>query len=287
MRDSENQKGFRPTDDKGASGSVREVPYDEKEFFQSFYSANVQGAPKDHMTIGWITDPEARFHYNSVENSIIRGVLRRSPPPPNALVGAWRVASQRRAPRLLDVGSGTGHWIDFMRDVFYAKQCIGVELAGQMAAFLREKYAGNPDVTILERNVCDDDFGPTTLGGPVDYVTAIGVMFHIVDDIRWRQALRNLAGCLNIGGLMFVGDEAGAQTRNKEFHHSDSFRTWREFKQAAASKDEVRVSKRVRSIADWGAAAMDAGLRVVDVVRSDREPVITTPENDVIVLEKV
>jgi hypothetical protein len=42
----------------------------------------------------------------------------------------------------------------------------------------------------------------------------------------------------------------------------------------------------VRSLADWVRVASDAGLEVVDVVRSDRDPALTTPENDVLVLEK-
>lgn len=286
MRDSKKQKEFKPTDRGQAQPDVREVPYDGRQFFESFYSANIEGTPEDRMTIGWITDAEAKFHYNAVENSIIRAILRRNPPPANALVQAWRMAMKRKEPRLLDVGSGTGHWIDFMRDTFYARRCFGVEITARMAAHLREKYAAREEVTILERDVSEPDFGPELLGGAVDYVTAIGVMFHIVDDERWAQAVRNLSRCLKVGGLLLVGEDAGDETRNKEFHHTDSFSTWREFKSTPATEGEVRVSKRVRALSEWGAVAESAGLRLLDVVRSDREACITTPENDLLVLEK-
>ena len=68
--------------------------------------------------------------------------------------------------------------------------------------------------------------------------------------------------------------------------HSDEFSTWREFNQAKGNDGEVLVRKRVRGLADWSSAAQEAGLRLLDVIRGDRDPVITTPENDVVVLEK-
>lgn len=42
----------------------------------------------------------------------------------------------------------------------------------------------------------------------------------------------------------------------------------------------------VRSLAHWVRVASDAGLDVVDLVRSDRDPPPTTPENEVLVLEQ-
>jgi SAM-dependent methyltransferase len=285
MRDSDRQKGFRPTD-AGTDGQAREVPFDGRTFFESFYAANVDGEPEDHMTIGWITEAEAAFHYNVVENGIIRALLRRSPPPANAMVPAWRAAMRRSGRSLLDVGSGTGHWVDFMRRTFYVKRCAAVELTERMSSFLQQKYADTPEVTVLRADIADPGFGPDRLGGPVDFVTAIGVMFHIVDDERWSAAVQNLGRCLLPGGVLLVGEEAAARTANKEFHHTDAFGSWKEFRRAAPTEGEIRVNKRVRSIADWSRAAEAAGLRLIDVVRSDRDPVITTPENDLLVFEK-
>ena len=58
---------------------VRHVPYDERTYFESHYRATAREGPlSDRHTIGHISEPEARFHYNAVENSIIRAVLRRS-----------------------------------------------------------------------------------------------------------------------------------------------------------------------------------------------------------------
>jgi hypothetical protein len=69
-----------------------------------------------------------------------------------------------------------------------------------------------------------------------------------------------------------------------QFHGSDEFGSWREFRKADTTDERVRVNKRVRSLATWQTAAESAGLRIADLVRSDREAAITTPENDILVL---
>lgn len=257
---------------------------DERAFFTSFYKANVRGQINDRTTIGGVTDAETRFHYNCVENSIIRAVARREGPV--SMVEAHRAAMLRERRRHVDIGSGAGHWIDFFREVLLASDLIAVEITEQVSAHLREKYAGDARVRVLCRDVVDEAFVQDILAdGPVDSVSAIGVMFHIVDDARWGTALRHLAAVLKPGGLLFVGGEFGATTRDVQFHGADEFSTWSEFARARAQGTH-RVSKRVRSLADWGRAASDAGFDVADLVRSDRDPTLTTPENDVLVLEK-
>ena len=139
---------------------------------------------------------------------------------------------------------------------------------------------------VLCRDVVDEAFVHDILAaGPADSISAIGVMFHIVDDARWGTALRHLAAVLKPGGLLFVGGEFGAATRDVQFHGADEFSSWSEAGRARAQGTR-RVNKRVRSLRDWVRAASDAGLDVVDLVRSDRDPALTTPENDVLVLEK-
>lgn len=258
---------------------------DGRAFFESFYRSNIRGAPEDRMTIGSITELEARYHYNCMENAIIASLVRREPPPQGALVEAWRLMRKRQGIRLLDVGSGTGHWVDFFREVLLVSEVAAVEITGKMAAFLVAKYAGQ-EVTVLQEDIASTGFGPELIGGPVDHVSAIGVMFHIVEDDRWRDALVNLARCLKPGGLLFAGGDFGPRTRDVQFHRSDEFASWREFNLAKGEPGVLRVNKRVRSLSDWTEAARTAGLRVVELVRTPREASITTPENDLLVLER-
>src|SRR5262245_64114779 len=108
---------------------------DERTFFTSFYKANVRGRADDRSTIGGVTDAESRFHYNCVENSIIRAVARREGPV--GLIEAYRMARLRERRRHLDIGSGAGHWIDFFREVLLVSDLIAVEITEQMASHLR------------------------------------------------------------------------------------------------------------------------------------------------------
>lgn len=269
----------------------REVAHDERTFFESYYRATLRGAEvaEDRHTIGGVGELESRFHYNAVENAILRAMAHRMPPVRGMGVELDRLVQQRAERRHLDVGSGAGHWLTFFRDVLHAQVSVGVEIVPQVAALLRARFEGVTGLSVLEADVADPDFGPTLLGGPVDLLSAIGVLFHIVDDARWSQAVANLAGCLKPGGLFFVGGDFGAETRNVQFHPTDRFASWRESQKAeaaAAEAGEVRVNKRVRDLATWVRVAGENGLEVVDLVRAERDWAISTPENDVLLLRR-
>lgn len=258
-----------------------ETAYDARTYWTSYYKAQLRGQAGDWITVGAGTEVESRFHYNATENSIIRALLRREPVG-GMTAAVWRFVQERRGRRLLDIGSGTGHWIDFFRQAFRVAEVVGIELAPQMADRLREKYAGDAAVTIHALDISDARFA--LAGERFDLISAIGVMFHIIDDDRWRQAIANLAGTLEPGGVLIVGGDFGIDTRNVQFHGSDHFESWNE--QSASSVDKSRVNKRVRSLADWHQAAADHGLAIADLVRSDREHGIATPENDILVLSR-
>jgi hypothetical protein len=81
---------------------------------------------------------------------------------------------------------------------------------------------------------------------------------------------------------MIVGGDFGSETRNVQFHASDHFESWDE--QPTSAEDKSKVNKRVRSLAEWHGVAVQHGLAIADLVRSDREPGIATPENDILVL---
>jgi SAM-dependent methyltransferase len=241
---------------------------DHQLFWRSYYSATVDGEPDDWMTIGPVCEPESRFHYCAVELAIIEALTKRFPIPKMRKV--WKFAQSRAAWRVLD----TGHWINFFRQVYLANHVTGIEITDQMVAFLRERF---PDCDIR----CSDISEPLHIE-PVDVVSAIGVMFHIVDDRRWHSAIGNLSRVLKPDGVMLIGGDFGAETANVQFHKSDSFSSWQEHESLPG--DARIVNKRVRSLADWHRAASDHGLAIVDLVRSHSHPSISTPENDLLVL---
>jgi SAM-dependent methyltransferase len=243
----------------------RQVPYDGKEYFESVYKASLANEFSDGITLRGRYDPlHARYHYNLMENLIIE---------------YFAEAGFKQGPRTLDLGSGAGHWIDFLLEVFRARRAVGVEISPSAVAALRRKYEGDERVTIVEGDASEDRFG---LGESFDLISAIGVMFHIVDDARWERAVANLAGHLEPDGVMVVGGQFGRVTDNVQFHDTDQFDNWDE---ARTARGEVAlVDKRIRSLRLWKNCADRAGLRVLAVKRADPQKGIETPENNVMVL---
>ena len=133
----------------------------------------------------------AMYHYASVELLVLRELCRAG-------------VDLERA-RVLDVGSGAGHWIDFYRRAG-AGRCVGVELSERCADHLRGKYAGDDAVEIHHGHFQEvlEDLKPG-----FDLINAIGVMFHVVDDADWERGLQRIADGLNEGGWLVVGGHFG------------------------------------------------------------------------------
>lgn len=239
--------------------------YQPKQFFESWHRAS--GDLSDSETISSRSSAlDTRYHYNAVENT---------------LLAYFAESGRRSVGRVLDVGSGAGHWIDFYREILAAESLVGVEISDVAVASLTAKYADQPAVEIVEADVSAEDPG---LQGPFDVINAIGVMFHIVDDELWRRAVRNLGGLLAPGGVLVVGGQFGHTTQDVQFHATDSFGSWDEFR---ASRSEVKlVNKRIRSLRDWRRCAEAAGLRVEGVRRTRVAAAVSTPENNVLVLTR-
>jgi SAM-dependent methyltransferase len=100
--------------------------------------------------------------------------------------------------RVLDVGSGTGFYVDYFLQ--QGASVVGLDIAPASVAYLEQHYpAGNfyvSDISASEQ--------PMT--GSFDLAALISVLYHIVDDARFEQALRNVAQCLNPGGYLVLTD---------------------------------------------------------------------------------
>lgn len=102
--------------------------------------------------------------------------------------------------RVLDVGSGTGFYIERWRELG-AKSITGSDVT-EVA------------VSRLERRYPDHEFLRLDLGAPLDQgrargfdvVSAMDVLFHLTDDEPYRRAFRNLYAMLEPGGLLVFSD---------------------------------------------------------------------------------
>jgi SAM-dependent methyltransferase len=179
----------------------KRVRYKAVDFADSYYRSAAGDGYTDRITISPDVDPlHSEYHYNATENSIIRAMVRFPAP---------------RSPAVLDIGSGAGHWIDFWRGTCGASAVCGLELSNECSSALVAKYAQTPEVSIIRGDIADKNL---RLGLKFDVINAIGVIFHIVDDVLWHQALENMRQLLSDSGVIVIGGYFGFITADTQFH---------------------------------------------------------------------
>lgn len=141
--------------------------------------------------------------------------------------------------RVLDIGAGTGIWVQFWRDAG-TRDIVGLDLTDAAVAGLQQHF---PDATFVQGDVGSESL-PVT--GPFDVVSAMSVLLHITDNERWQQAWTNIAHVLEPGGYVVLIEPLVAH---------QWFGT--PFDEAANSK--------ARPLAEYEAACRVAGLELVDV----------------------
>ncbi len=100
---------------------------------------------------------------------------------------------------VLEVGCGTG---------FYTQECqrqkvasyVGVDITAVSVQNLARWY---PEFRFLQADIADEVF---PLREQFDLVLAADVLFHIVDDNRFQQAIANLCCCLKPRGILILSD---------------------------------------------------------------------------------
>lgn len=226
------------------------IPYDPEKMFAKQYSRTLEEEGiGDGLTLGFAIDPlYARYHYAGVEMTIIEHLIYRGYP---------------QKPAVLDIGCATGHWIDFYLSTFGAREVVGIDIADPIVAAARERFSEHPNVDIRVDDVSRPDFD---LGRRFEIVNAIGVMFHIVEDDKWQQAISNLARHLTPGGVMLVGGMFGLITQDVQRFPAEDGR-------------RAIVQKRIRSRARWRQAAKTAGCRLVRVRRTRRGNIVSRETN--------
>ncbi|MBI2663804.1 methyltransferase domain-containing protein [Candidatus Woesearchaeota archaeon] len=239
-----------------------QVSTDYQRFWQKYYADLPSPSDKDTIKPG--EEPQsAAYHYTAVKLSILQSLNLNPDLYP-------------KRPSVLDIGTGTGHWIDFyLGEVFNASRVTGVEIAPSAAEFLREKYSSRSDVTIMEADISKPGF---SLEDKVGIVNAIGVMFHIVPDEGWKRAIANIANALDYNGVILVGGQfrripppLGGLVQFEKI--------------PPGMNDEVKyvATKRLRSLGYWKKILGEHGLEVVDMIKTKAHPLISTPENNILV----
>lgn len=109
--------------------------------------------------------------------------------------------------RVLDVGSGTGFYLNAWRELG-ARDLTGSDLTSTAVKRLRAAFAGIPihqlDIGGGPEQLPDDRY---------DIVSVMDVLYHVVDDQRYAQALHNLSRLVKPGGKLILSENGLAQTQ--------------------------------------------------------------------------
>ena len=101
---------------------------------------------------------------------------------------------------ILDVGSGTGFYIDRWKEIG-VRNIVGTDITSVAVENLRSKH---PDVDFHQIDVGTNVQAIENLR--FDVVSAFDVLYHIVDDIKYEKAISNISFLLKPNGLFIWSD---------------------------------------------------------------------------------
>lgn len=127
--------------------------------------------------------------YRAMADSVERGLRRL-----HISENAWCNSS------VLDVGSGTGFWIEFWM-AKGVQRLIGMDLTAKSVSSLAQRY---PQLTFQQRDIADPL--DTSLFNSFDLISAMSILHHIPSQPRWERALINLGRMLKSGGYLLIMD---------------------------------------------------------------------------------
>jgi SAM-dependent methyltransferase len=116
--------------------------------------------------------------------------------------------------RILDIGVGTGFYLDFWEKTG-AKAIVGLDVSEKSIAELKAKYR-------YHKFVKQDISEPGILGGEkYDIITAFDVLFHIVDEVKFEEALKNIRNWSHNTTKIIVSDSFLRKSRSPAFYEKD------------------------------------------------------------------
>ena len=225
--------------------------YDSAEWWdKSFYTEGIS----DEQTLASNKNPiSSRYHYCSVELQILKHIYNQD--------------INTEGNSVLDIGSGSGHWIDFYRSLGFQKS-VGIDISQFSVNHLENKYSNDPNIKIYQGKATDVI---DQLNIPFNLVNAIGVMFHIVDDSEWSDTIKKVAKLIPENGLFIVGGEFGvANGINVQIDYRG------------------QINKRLRSAAKWKKNLIKEGFSDIKIYKNYSYLWINEmqPENNILIATK-
>jgi len=166
-----------------ASGGTPAAPFDPAHYWEARLRL--------HPGLNGVGYTRLGERYNAALYALRSEVFRR-------LLHEWHLGG--RSLDVLDVGSGTGHYVrEWLRAG--AGTVTATDLTAIAIERLRHAFPGVPAL----RFDASSPTRPPELR-QYDVVSAFDVLFHIVDDDAWKRALRNCHALCRPGGYFVVSD---------------------------------------------------------------------------------
>lgn len=119
--------------------------------------------------------------------------------------------------KVMDIGSGTGFYIERWKELDVAS-IHGTDITTVVVKNLSEQF---PNATFSQLDIGEKIESPTP---QYDFISAFDVLFHIVDDARFEQAIKNIHGLLNDKGYFVISDNfVHGETKRLEHQVSRSY----------------------------------------------------------------
>lgn len=115
---------------------------------------------------------------------------------------ARSLAVDYSAANVLDIGSGTGFYIQAWGELG-APSITGVDITATAVENLKTVF---PKQHFFKSDIGDVAFNSAGEYSKYNLVSAMDVLFHIVDDARFEQAIQNIASLVEPGGYFFYSD---------------------------------------------------------------------------------
>ncbi len=118
---------------------------------------------------------------------------------------------------ILDIGSGTGFYIERWGELG-VKSIMGTDITNVVVNNLSEKF---PNATFKQLDIGDST---NDVSKTFDFISAFDVLFHIVEDKRFDQAIQNIYNILNKNGYFIISDNfVHGETKRLEHQVSRSY----------------------------------------------------------------
>lgn len=117
------------------------------------------------------------------------------------LAAVRRLDFEPAGAKVVDIGSGTGFYVSCWEEL--GASVTGLDLTETAVAQLAKAY---PEAGFVRADVSEAGLADKIPAGSADAVSAMDVMFHIVDDTAFDRALANVHEVLRPGGYFLWSD---------------------------------------------------------------------------------